>query len=448
MKVTPYDLGGEYKLSYFNSYLTVSDTGSEAFYRVFSVDFDPAAELQITSIPGKAKISYSFGSSEGTATKISFSAEGGPLSNIIQSFLIDPLPYYMTFDLTILGERSFKYESDSQYSVTYMMDSIDEGELVKVELESLPKTITAEWGLEVALGALTVSGLINLDMSSDLGRAAVSLYDSDLPFIEIINFPQQLDISAYLDVPHLNGHIKANKLSSGTTTINVPIKWDKWEITGSLNMNNGYGYASFNLPDSSSNYTSVGLDTNGNSLFGLSVSVVDTSLSKQMLYVGVDAVATDDFYISFNNVDSKIQNFDFSGEITELIDLVFDVDYSGINLYLTSSWTFGQGGSFELGVNKDLIIDLSNLELGSTKMNGSIGLYDGGNIKFEWVRGPTGFFEISTDGFSFNPEIELSLFDKNSNEIFVNSYIVLNPRCIVTFDWEWGQNRTFHSFYQ
>ncbi len=151
MKITPYDLGGEYKLSYFNSYLTVSDSGSEAFNRVFSVDFEPAAELQITSIPSKAKISYSFGSSAGTATKISFSAEGGTLSNIIQSFLIDPLPSYMAFDLTVLGERSFKYESDNQYSVTYMMDSVEEGELVKVELESLPKTITAEWGLKVAL---------------------------------------------------------------------------------------------------------------------------------------------------------------------------------------------------------------------------------------------------------------------------------------------------------
>jgi hypothetical protein len=446
MKITPFDLNGEYKLSYFNSYLAVSDSGSEVFNRVFSVDFEPAAELQITSIPSKAKISYNFGSSAGTATKISFSAEGGTLSNIIQSFLIDPLPSYMTFDLTVLGERSFKYESDKQYSVTYMMDSVEEGELVKVELESLPKAIIAEWGLKVALLARTVSGFINLDMSSDLSRAAVSLRDSDTPFMEVLNFPEKLDISANLDVPNLIGYISANKLSSGTTTINVPIRWDKWEVTGSLYMNNGYGYAFFNLPDSSSNHTSVGLDTNEDSLFGMGVSVVDTSLSKQVLYVGVEAVATDNFEISFDYNSPSIENFDLVGKITELVDFVVSVDFSGINLDLTTSWTIGQGGSFELEVNKDLIIDLSQLELGDTKIDGDIGLYEGGSIEVEWVRGETGYLQVSTQGMSFNPEIELSLYDKNSKKIFLQSQLVLNPTCMVKFDWEWGQTGHFTVF--
>jgi len=446
MKITPYDLGGEYKLSYFNSYLTVSDSGSEAFNRVFSVDFEPGAELQITSIPSKAKISYSFGSSAGTATKISFSAEGGALSNIIQSFLIDPLPSYMAFDLTVLGERSFKYESDNQYSVTYMMDSVEEDELVKVELESLPKTIIAEWGLKVVLMSMSVSGFINLDMSSDLSRAAVSLFDSDTPFMEVVNFPEKLEVDASLDVPNLNGYITANMLSGSSTMINVPIRWDKWEITGNLHINNGYGYASFNLPDSSSNFFSVGLDTNGNSLFGLGVSIVDTSIPKQVLYVGVDAIATDDFGISFNNNGSSIENFGLTGKITELIDFVVSVDYSAINLDLSTSWTLGQGGLFELEVNKDLIIDLSQLELGDTTIDGAIGMYAGGSINVEWERGQTGFFKVTTERFSFNPEIELLMSDSNSNEMFLDSTIVLNPSCVVNFDWEWGQTGHFTVF--
>ena len=446
MKIIPYDLGGEYNLSYFNSYLTVSDSGSEAFNRIFSVDFEPAAELQITSIPKRAKISYSFGGSAGAATKISFSAKGGTFSNIIQSFSVDPLPSYMAFDLTILGERSFKYESDSEYSVIYMMDSIDEGELVKVELESLPKIINAEWGLDVALLAGTILGFINLNMSSDLNRAAVSLFDRDIPFMEIFNFPEKLDISASLDVPNLDGYIKANKLSGGTTVINVPIRWDKWEITGNLHINNGYGYASFNLPDSSSNYVSMGLDTNGNSLFGLGVSIVDTSISKQVLYIGVDAVATDDFYISFNKNESSITNFNLIGKITELIDFVVSVDYSGVDLDLSTSMTIGQGGSFELEVNEDLIIDLSQLELGDTTIDGAIGIYEGGSINIEWARGQTGYFSVATEGFSFNPEIELSLSDSNSKEMFVNSTLILNPSCIVNFDWELGQTGHFTVF--
>ncbi len=446
MKITPYDLGGDYKLSYFNSYLTVSDSGGEAFYRVFSIDFEPAAELQITSVPRKAKISYSFGNSAGTSTKISLSAEGGSLSNIIQSFLIDPLPAYMSFDLTVLGERSFKYESDKEYSVIYMMDSIEEGELVKLEFEDLPRKITAEWGLKVVLLSMSISSFINLDMSSDLGRVAVSLYDSDSPFMEVVNFPEKLDLSAFLDVPNLNGYINANKLSDGTTIINVPIRWDKWEITGTLNINNGYGYTSFNLPDASSNHVYVGLDTNGDSLFGLGISIVDTSISKQILYIGVDAVATDDFGISFDYISASIENFDLFGKITELVDFIVSIDFSGINLDFSSSWTVGMGGSFELEVNEDLIIDLSQLELGNSKIDGAIGLFEGGSLNVEWERGQSGFFEISTEGFSFNPEIDLSMTDKNSNEIFLVSHIILNPSCIISFDWTWGQTGHFTVF--
>jgi hypothetical protein len=445
MKITPYDLGGDYKVSYFNSYLTVSDTGAEAFYRVFSVDFDPAAELQITSIPRQAKIGYAFGSTVGSATKISFLAEGGALSNIVQSFLIDPLPSYMNFDLTILGERKFLYESDRQHSVTYMMDDVQEGELVKVELESLPKRITAEWGLRVALSSWTVSGLIDLDMSSDVGRAAVSLFGSDTPFMEILNFPQHLDVSASLNIQALNGHVTANKASSGTTTINVPIRWDKWEITGTLYINNGYGHASFNLPDSSSDHVSVGLDTNGNSLFGLAVTVVDTSIPKQILHVSVDAVATDDLFVSFDYVGSEIQNFGFSGKITELIDLVVSVDFSGINLDLTGSWTLGEQGKFDLGVNEDIVIDLSQLELGNVKLSGEVGLYEGSSISLEWIRGETGKFWITTNGVGFSPRVELTMTDAGG-EIFFTGGIVLDPNCLIKFEWEWGSTGRFMVF--
>ena len=446
MKITPYDLGGDYKLSYFNSYLTVSDAGSEAFYRVFSVDFDPAAELQITSIPRQAKIGYAFGSTAGAATKISFLAEGGSLSNIVQSFLVDPLPSYMNFDLTILGERKFLYESDRQHSVTYMMEDVQEGELVEVALESLPKKVTAEWGLKVALSSWTVSGLIDLDMSSDIGRAAVSLYGSDTPFMEINNFPQHMDVSASLNIQALSGHVTANKFSTGSTTINVPIKWDKWEITGTLYINNGYGFASFNLPDSSSDHVSVGLDTNGNSLFGMAVTVVDTSIPKQILHVGVDAVATDNLNIGFDYVGSEIQNFGFSGKITELIDLVVSVDFSGINLDLSGGWTLGQGGKFDLGVNEDLVIDLSQLELGNVKLSGEIGLYEGSSISLEWERGQTGKVWFTTNGVGFSPHVEVTLMDANSQEIFFSGGIVLDPSCIIKFEWEWGSTGRFMVF--
>lgn len=446
MKITPYDLGREYKLTYNTSYLTVDQSGNEAFYRIFSVDFEPAAELQITSIPKEFKINYNFGSSSGVATKISFSAFGGSLSGIDQSFFIDPLPEHMSFDLTMLGERSFKYESDQTYSVTYMMDSVEVGNLVKLELENLPKIITARWGLKLYLSSLSGSGFADLDMSSNIGRMALSLYDSDTPFIEINNFPQKLRVDGFIDVPNLQGSITASKSSSVTTTINVPLKFDKWEITGAIYIHNGYGSASFNLPDASSDHVSVGFDTNNNALLGFGITVYDTEQDQQVLYVGVDAVATDDLYISFDYILSEIENLKWSGKITELIDLVLSVDFQGIGLDLSGSWTIGDHGLFEVEVNQELVIELDQLDLGNFELDGTIGIYPGTTVSVEWQRGDVGYFKIETDGVDFNPEVEVTFYDKNSNEIFIYGNVVLNPDCILKFDWEWGKMGHFTVF--
>jgi len=210
MKITPSELERKYKLEYFNSLLTVDESGSESFFRTFSVEFEPAAELQTTSILREGKISYDFGLSAGTSTKISFRALGGKLSDIIQSFVIDPLPDYMSFDLTILGERSFKYRSDRSYSVAYLMDSEQEGNLVKLELNDLPEQIDASWGLGINLGAKTASGFVNLDMDKDIGEVALSLYGSDKPFLTLGHFPRSLHLSGFIDVPNLSGDISAS----------------------------------------------------------------------------------------------------------------------------------------------------------------------------------------------------------------------------------------------
>jgi hypothetical protein len=396
MKITPYDLGGEYSLSYFNSYQTVSQSGSEATYRLFSIDFEPAAELQITSIPGKAKLAYDFGSSSGAATKISLVAEGGALTGINQAFIIDPLPSHMSFDLTILGERSFKYESDQQYSVTYIMDSEQEGNIVKVELEDIPKTITAEWGLTVRLSAKYVHGLINLDMSSDVGRAAVSLYGSDTPFMELQNFPRHLDLSASVDLDSFNGYVSANKYSSGTTTINVPITWDKYEITATVEINNGYGSASFNLPDQYSDYVAVGLDTNDYGLFGVGLTVFDTEIQTQILSVSVGAIATDNLYISFDYANGSIQDLSLSGRITQLVDIVVSIDFQGIAFDISGSWNLGEAGSFELQLNQPVEVTFVDIVTEDYKMFGYISLNEDSYVKIEWEWGPTGYFMIYT----------------------------------------------------
>jgi len=446
MKILPYDLGREYKLSYFNSYLTVDESGVENFYRTFSVDFEPAVELQITNIPGNGKIRYDFGNSGGVSTKISFNALGGALSNIIQSFIIDPLPEYMSFDLTILGERSFKYESEKKYSVRYIMESIEEGNLISLELQELPELIKAEWGLKLFLLSLSGSGFIDLDMSSDLGRMALSLADSEKPFIEINNFPQKLRVDGFIDIPNLQGSIQASKYFGQKTTINIPLIFDKWEIIGTIYINNGYGAASFNLPDSNSDHVSVGFDTNNDPLLGLGLIVYDLDQNQQVLYIAVDAIATDDLFLSFDYISSEIKNLQWSGGITELIDLEISIDYQGIGFNLATSWTIGEQGLFVFEINKEISIDLNQIDLGEIELDGKIGVYPGAILEFEWERGNIGYINIQADGIDFSPEIELNFLDKNSNEIFLFCSIMMNPNCVLKFDWEWGEMGHFTVF--
>ena len=446
LKILPYDLGREYKLSYFNSYLTIDETGVENFYRTFSVDFEPAVELQITNIPGNGKIRYDFGNSGGVSTKISFKAQGGSLSNIIQSFIIDPLPEYMSFDLTILGERSFKYESEKKYSVKYIMESIEEGNLISLELDELPESITAEWGLKLFLLPLSGSGFIDLDMSSDLGSMALSFVDNEKPFIEINNFPQKLRVDGFIDVPNLQGSIQASKYLGQKTIINIPLIFDKWEIIGTIYINNGYGAASFNLPDSNSDHVSLGFDTNNDPLLGLGLTVNDLDQNQQVLYIAVDAIATDDLFLSFDYISSEINNLQWSGRITELIDLEISIDYQGIGFNLATSWIVGEQGLFVFEINKEISIDLNQIDLGEIELDGKIGIYPGTILEVEWERGKIGYINIQTDGIELSPEIELNFLDKNSNEVFLFCSIIMNPNCILKFDWEWGETGYFTIF--
>jgi hypothetical protein len=394
--VTPYELEREYSLRYSASFSTVDDTSQEAFFRSFSVCFQPATELQITSIPGKGKISYNFGNGVGRPTTISFSAVGGSLSDIIQRFMINPLPSYMSFDLTVLGERSFMYESDSTYDVTYIIDDVQEGNRVALTLTDLPHTIVVSWGLAWDLLSIAADGFIDLDMSHQLRHASLSLYGSTQPFMEISNFPEKLRLDASVDIPNLKGRIQASKYSGNATTITVPILFKTWKITGVVKLQNGYGIASFDLPSQDNSFVSVGLDTGGNRLFGISLSIVNISTSKEVLFVGVEAIATENFQISFNYVDGHMENLAWSGGITELFDLVISLSYQGADFNIAGSWTIGESGSFQIELNEAVEVTFADIMTNEFKLDGYISLNENSYLKIEWDWGPTGYFMIYT----------------------------------------------------
>ena len=59
------------------------------------------------------------------------------------------------------------------------------------------------------------------------------------------------------------------------------------------------GKANLILLDANSDQVSVGFDTNNNPIIGLSLTVNDLDQNEQVLFIGVDAIATDDLFLSF-----------------------------------------------------------------------------------------------------------------------------------------------------
>lgn len=409
MKIKPYDLNREFKLTYKNSYLTVDESGKEAFYRIFSVDFEPATELQITSIPRELKISYDFGSSAGMATKISFTTYGSDLlDDIVQSFIIDPLPDHMSFDITVLGERSFKYESDRSYSVTYLVDSVQNGNLVKLELHDLPTRMNVEWGLNINLVAKTASGFIDLDMSSNIGEVLLYLEGSEKPFIQVVDFPKKLRLEGYIDIPNLRGHVSVSKYSGSTTTISVPIAFDKWEINDTLKIKDGYAKLSWDLPSNEDCHVVLGFDTDNNAVLGNELSVVDTDSGVEVLCIEFDGIATDDLMISWDyNASGKITDFKWSGKITQLMGLHVSVDYKGTSFDISGSWVLGESGSFLVELNKEVDVAFVDITSDKFKLVGSVSLYADRRLKIEWEWGETGYFTIYTFGEPIGKELHL-----------------------------------------
>jgi hypothetical protein len=241
LAIKPENIGSGSKLTFFTSYLTVNGNGDEIFQRTYSIDFEPATELTITSIPREAKISYEFGRSAGVPTKISLRAEGGVLDDIIQSILLDPLPSYMTFDLTILGSREFLYESDRSYNITYALDSEQNGNLVSFQVLSLPERIHASWGLTLGtLGDLAASSFAELNMSQDVKRLALSFSGNDHPFITLENFPKKIRFDSAVNLLNGTGDITIKRGLDEDRMLNVSIQHKDMVVTKSFELKNNF----------------------------------------------------------------------------------------------------------------------------------------------------------------------------------------------------------------
>lgn len=383
-------------LTVFFSYSAFTSSEIEKINKTFLVDFAPATELHVTTIPKELKVHYQFGESSGVKTKIQFQTREGAQTKMMHSFTINPLPSYMSFDLTLLGERNFIYESDTSYDVTYTMESTQNNTIVKLELTGLPTRIKADWGLNVKLLPLSASAYIDLNMSDNLDEVALYFNNSEKPFMEIKEFPKRLYLKGYMD-SCLKGYVTAYKYSGSPTQLTTVFHLNKWEVTGVLTVKDGYLSVTWGIPFRGSKHATLGFDTKDKEMLGLDISVFDTENNTEILQIGFDAIATNNLMLSWDvNGLGNITNFIWDGRITKLLDLKISVYYNGGYFNVTGSWVLGKNGSFTVQLNKKADFNLANITSDNLKLQGHVSLYSGRSLKIEWRLGETGYFTVYT----------------------------------------------------
>ncbi len=507
LSIKPENIESGSKLTFFTNYLTVDNTGNEIFQRTYSIDFEPATELTITSIPREAKISYEFGRSAGVQTKISLRAEGGVLDDIIQSLLLDPLPSYMAFDLSILESREFLYESDRSYNISYALDSIQNGNLVSFMVGGLPERIHASWGLQLGtLGDLIASSYADLDMSQDVKCLSLSFFGNDHPFISLENFPRKLRFESGVNLLNGTGNITLIRGLDESRTLNVSIlhkdmavtksfelknnflqmKWkidmvngtglfnvtrdsesvitlstiiqyknwtftkalelrnsnlelswavnrqqrtgqviltrdagtgapsvsfsiayDGWILDDTLEFNNNYLEFYWQLPTQTNTHSELGLITAGGQMFHNVISVVDNE--DELFHIGFGIQTDDHYIISWDYINGKITNFEWSGKLFRLTDVDIGVNLAGEVFTISADIDVGQSGSVELQFNKAVAVTFVDTASETFSIHGNVSINATRRLQLSWELGDTGHFTVYTFGQPIGNQFNLEV---------------------------------------
>ncbi len=486
MKLKPSSLDSDSKLTFFTSYLGVDGSGDEVFQRVFSVGFEPAAELTITTIPGETKISYDFGESAGVPTKITFNAEGGLLDDIIQSFTIDPLPSFMSFDLTVLGVREFIYESDQTYDLTYSLDSIQNGNLVRFEVVDLPKKIHASCGIDIGeFGDLSVASFADLDMSSDVESLSLYFKDNEIPFVSIENFPRKLRYEGFIDIPAGIGNLSFYRGIDEVREITFNLAFDIVTITKSFELKNNFIRLAWdiNLQDGQGDIH-IERDSDSAMAFSTSITIGDWTFAKSLelsnTYIGLSwdinrdermgritfskdsSGGSPSVSVSISHNDwSIVDTVDLNNELIELYwNLPTDEDshaeiglntggneivHNTLSLVEDSVELLSLGIGIQIGDNFHISWDNDDGVISNFEWSGNIRSLpefyvsinlpgDVLTITGEWVVGDEGSL-----GLEFNRDVDIDFVNVETDRFKIDGHISFNANCPLDISWDWGE---------
>ena len=486
MSLKPQSLDENSKITYFNSYLAVDSVGETVFHRTFSVDFEPATDLTITTIPGEAKISYDFGDSAGVSTKISFRAEGGIFDDIIQSFFINPLPQYMSFDLTLIGSREFIYESDNSYDIQYSIDSIQNGNLVVFEVVDLPKSIHASCGIDIGeFGDLYASSYAEIDMSSDIESLSLYLNDNELPFISLDNIPRKLRYEGFVDVLNGLGNLSFYRGIDDVREINVNLVFDTVTITKTFELKNEFISLVWDI-DLQEGVGDIHVlrDSNTEMEFSTSIGIGEWTFEKSLTlsntYIDLAWEIDRDERngrITFSKDStggSPLLSVSISHNDWSIVDTI-ELNNELIEVYWdlpTSRDSHGEIG-LNTGGNEVFLNTLSLVEDDVELLSLGIGIQIGDNFEISWdnidgdiknfkwsgniinlpqfyvsVNLPGDVLTISADliigqegsfGLELNRDVDVNFIDVNTDRFKINGHVSFNANSPLDVSWKWGE---------
>ena len=412
------DYSYEGNLTTLYSYEVFTTSGQKLSSRSFEVHFMPATELHITTIPRDLKVHYSFGKDGGAKTHIVFRSyiDGNP--NKIHTFTIDPLPSYMSFDLSVLGGE-FIYESDRSFDVTYSVESVENNTPIKLELIHVPSSIEAKWGAKIGLLPLSIYGFADLSMSDNIDEINLYINNSEEPFMSIKNFPRKLRVEGFMNII-LQGKIALSKYSGSPTEISATLYFKNWKIDGLFTIKDGSMSVKWGIPYGKEKHAFITFDTNNKDMLGANITVLDVKNGTRFLVIGFDGVATDDFGVSWDSPHpGAVSNFKWKGKITKLTNLRIYVYHEGYLFNISCSWTIGKEGSFFMKLNRDVNVTFANVSSDKFKLYGYVSLYGNRKIKIDWEWGDTGHFTIYTFNKAIGRELQLEFgYGEKENDTY------------------------------
>jgi len=219
---------------------------------------------------------------------------------------------------------------------------------------------------------------------------------------------RHLELSWNIDRQQRTGQVILSR-DTGTAnpTLSFSIAHEGWVLDDTLEFKNEYLELYWQLPTQTNSHVELGLITGGAEMFHNTISVVDNG--NELFHLGF-GIQTDDHYIlSWDYINGKITNFEWSGRLLRLTEVDIGVNLAGEVFSISADMTIGQSGSLELQFNKDVKVTFADTASETFKIHGSVSVNATRRLQILWELGDTGYFTVYTFGQPLGDQFSLEI---------------------------------------